>query len=96
MNVCVCPRGFADFECSTSLYKKCFLNITEPAFFKGCSSLPDTPYYLYSVPGYDPCTYLDFTRSYEVKFQVQCNTIDENGLVKMSAERTGYDYRDVV
>lgn len=62
-DVCVCPKGFGDFECSTPVYKKCFLNITEPALYKDCSHLPDTPYYLYSLPGYDPCTYLNFTRS---------------------------------
>ena len=93
-NVCVCPHGFGDFECSTSLYKKCFLNITEPALFEGCSDREDTPHYLYSVPGYDPCFPLNFTRSHEIKFKVQCSALDANGLAQ-SQEAPGYDYRDV-
>lgn len=96
-NVCVCPRGFGDFECSTLLYKKCFINVTEPAFFKGCaSSQRDTPFYLYSITGYDPCEYLDFTKAHEIHFQVHCRTIDESGIATISTEHTGYNYRDVV
>ena len=68
-NVCVCPRGFGDHQCSTKLYKKCMLNITEPAFFQSCADKKkDTPFYIYSLPGYDPCEYFDFTKSYEVKY----------------------------
>lgn len=79
--VCVCPKGYGDFRCSTQLYKKCFINITEPAFYKGCNK-PDTPYYFFSVPGYDPCFYLNFSRSIEVVFNLQCKVIDEKGLNK--------------
>jgi len=35
-NVCVCPKGYGDFQCATQLYQKCLVNITEPAFYKGC------------------------------------------------------------
>ena len=59
-NVCVCPMGYGDYQCSTELYKKCFINITEPAFYAGCKH-PDTPYYFYSIPGYDPCFYINFS-----------------------------------
>ena len=48
-NVCVCPKGFNDYECSTAMYKKCFINITEPAFYAGCPEKKDTVYYLYSI-----------------------------------------------
>ncbi len=65
-NVCVCPQGYTDFECSTPLYKKCFINITEPAFYKQCENQKDTPYYLYSIQGYDPCYYLNFSKSHEI------------------------------
>ena len=54
-NVCVCPKGQSDFECVTASSTKCYLNITNPPFYQGCEDRPDTPYYLYSVPGYSPC-----------------------------------------
>lgn len=89
-NVCVCPRGYGDFQCSTQLYQKCLINITEPAFYQGCSDRQDTPYYLYSIPGYDPCFYLNFTQSQEIKFKLQCKVIDEHGLNDPSTEVAGY------
>jgi hypothetical protein len=69
-NVCVCPKGFNDYECATTMYRKCFVNITDPPFYAGCPDRPDTVQYLYSVPGYDPCFHLNFSRSYEVKYQL--------------------------
>jgi hypothetical protein len=95
-NVCVCPKGFNDFECSTTMYKKCFVNITDPPFYAGCHGKQDTPYYLYSVPGYDPCFYLNFSRSYEVKYQLHCRVINEQGIVDEQTDLTGYKYRDVL
>jgi len=32
-NVCVCPQNMVDFECGTSKPTKCYINITEPAFW---------------------------------------------------------------
>jgi len=82
--------------CATSLYQKCFINITEPAFYQGCREKPDTPYYLYSVPGYDPCHFFDFSKSYEIKYKLECRTISDTGLVNIQeSEMTGYEYRDV-
>lgn len=80
-NVCVCPKGFIDFECATMMYKKCFVNITDPPFYAGCKDRPDTPSYLFSLPGYDPCFPLDFSRSHEIKYQLNCRVIDDRGLV---------------
>ena len=55
-NVCVCPQGAVDYLCATDLYTKCYINITEPAFYKGCENeFEDSFYYLYSVPGFSPC-----------------------------------------
>jgi hypothetical protein len=84
-NVCVCPKGYGDFECSTALYTKCFINITEPAFDKGCKG-NDTPYYLYSIPSYDPCFFLNFSQPYTVVFNLQCRVIDEHGVGSMKTE----------
>lgn len=93
-NVCICPKGFNDFECSTVMYKKCFVNVTDPALYQSCPERPDTPYYLYSLQGYAPCFYLNFSRSYEVKYQLQCRIINEHGIVPQE-EQNGYGYRDV-
>lgn len=95
-NVCVCPKGQSDFECATATYQKCYLNITSPAFYQGCEDREDTPYYLYSVPGYSPCYFLDFTTSYTVEFTINCKTVDQNGLVSVQREEVGYEYRDVI
>lgn len=72
------------------------VNITEPAFYKGCEERPDTPYYLYTIPGYDPCFYLNFSRSQEIKFNLKCKVIDETGLNDPNVESAGYQYRDVI
>jgi hypothetical protein len=53
--VCYCPKGYYDYACSTSTYTKCYLNITNPPFYKGCSEEPDSEYYMFSISGYDPC-----------------------------------------
>ena len=70
-NVCVCPKGQSDFECTTASYQKCYLNITDPMFYKGCEDkFEDSPYYLYSVPGYSPCYFLNFTEPYTIEYWI--------------------------
>ena len=59
--VCICPQGYYNYDCSVALATKCYVNITSPPFYKGCSERPDTPEYMYSIPGYDPCFPLDFS-----------------------------------
>ena len=96
-NVCVCPKGQSDFECYTDSYKKCYLNITNPAFYQGCEDkFEDSPYYLYSVPGYSPCYFLNFTEPYTIEYYMQCKTVDPNGTVEVQREQVGYEYRDVI
>lgn len=48
------------------------------------------------MPGYDPCVYLNFSRSQEVVFNLHCKVIDEHGLNNPNTEAAGYKYRDVV
>ena len=95
-NVCVCPKGKSDFECATASYQKCYLNITDPAFYQGCEDKEDSPYYLYSVPGYSPCYFLNFNETYTVEFYITCRPVDETGLVEVQREEVGYEYRDVI
>lgn len=53
------------------------MNITSPAFYKGCSERADSPYYLYSVPGYDPCFYLDFETVQDIKYLLVCKYVTQ-------------------
>jgi hypothetical protein len=39
---------------------KCYVNVTDPPFYKRCEKA-DTPEYMYSIPGFDPCYPLDFS-----------------------------------
>lgn len=86
--------------CQTALYSKCYLNITNPAFYKGCPNEPDSDYYMFSIRGYDPCPEykIEFTdkAGFDMNFQLICQTIDESGFVDVSTENVGYAYRDVV
>lgn len=34
--VCFCPAGLTGYLCDTFSYNKCYLNVTEPALYKGC------------------------------------------------------------
>ena len=90
----MCPQGYGDFQCETSLYKKCMVNFTEPALHKGCPERPDTPYYLYSVPGYDPCHFFNFSRSYKMKYLIECRSIDEMGQVTTQADQARANLAD--
>lgn len=70
--------------------------MTDPAFYKSCDHIPDSEYYLYSLKGYQPCYFLDFTKSYEVKFRLVCQVLNEQGFSDISTQNLGYTYRDVI
>ena len=97
-NVCVCPQGVVDYVCATEQYTRCYINITEPAFYKGCENeFEDSFYYLYSVPGFSPCFWQNFSSSIDVEFTLNCQLIDTTGLVSMTkGDSIGYPYRDVI
>lgn len=71
-NVCVCPKGVVDYVCETNMYTRCYINITEPAFWEGCEDKEDSFYYLYSVPGFSPCFWYNFSSAIDVEFELQC------------------------
>lgn len=48
------------------------------------------------MPGYDPCFGLNFSRSVEIKVNINCRTLDQKGLTEQSMEKIGYDYRDII
>lgn len=71
-NVCVCPSGAVDYECSNELYTRCYLNVTNPPLYQGCSNNTDSFYYMYSIPGFSPCFFYNFSSSIDVEFEVHC------------------------
>lgn len=79
-NVCVCPKGIVDSECNTDLYTRCYINITDPPFYKGCENeFEDSFYYLYSVPGFSPCFWQNFSSTIDVTFELNCQLIETTG-----------------
>lgn len=97
-DVCYCPSGFTGYLCDTAAFNKCYVNITEPALYKGCSEREDSEYYVYSIHGFDPCFYFDFSKTYTMKFLLQCRAIDEKGIVLENghSEGVGFEYADVI
>ena len=80
------------------MFTQCFVNITDPAVYdtEACrNSQADSDYYKYSIPGFDPCFFFDFSQEYTFKYKLVCKTIDSNGMVSMKPQSMGYDYRDV-
>jgi len=99
-DVCVCPKGTGDWLCATDLYTKCYVNITDPPLYEGCADKPDSAYYLYSVPGFSPCFFFDFTSTtpFNLKYELNCKSVNTTGEMATidENEMTGYQYRDVV
>ena len=99
-NVCVCPYGSVDYLCDTQLYTRCYINITNPPFWKGCDTndFPDSFYYLYSVPGFSPCFWTNFSATLDVEYTLNCMTVGTDGLASTGPRRpdVGYPYRDVI
>ena len=82
------------------MYTKCYVNITEPNLSEGCANKTDSAYYLYSIPGFSPCFFFDFTSKtpFELGYNLNCKQMDTDGQMAAvkETEFTGYQYRDVV
>jgi hypothetical protein len=73
------------------------VNVTNPPFYKTeCQDRADTTYYRYSIAGYDPCSFFDFSKPLTFKFKLYCQVFDETGFIEPNQENIGYKYRDVV
>ena len=70
--------------------------MTNPAFYEGCAGLPDSNYYMYSIPGFDPCHKSDFTQINTINFRIVCKLNDGTGTLILEKENIGYDYRNVL
>ena len=89
-SVCACSPGYTGGLCATVNNQSCFVNITDPPLYAGCS-YPDTDYYLYSLGGFAPCYWYDFTKTYTFQILIQCMMQVPNVLGNL-----GYQYRNVI
>lgn len=68
--------------------------------YEGCSGkYPDSDFYLYSIPGFTPCNFYDFSKKYTIKYKLDCRDISANGGVVVDGghkEGTKYSYADVI
>ena len=81
-NVCVCAPGNTDALCDTEYYTRCYINVTNPPFYRDCAKdHEDSFYYLYSIPGFSPCYPQYFNGTLEVEYTLNCKCIDEDGSI---------------
>jgi hypothetical protein len=51
----------------------CNVTIVDPDFTKPCyGATDDSAYYSYSIPGYDPCHWVDLSSTLEITYQLNC------------------------
>ena len=74
---------------------KCYVNVTDPPFYRRCPQ-PDTPEYMYSIPGFDPCYPQDFSKAKTVSFLINCRQTTTLAALNPTSSNVGYDYRDVL
>ena len=68
------------------------MNVTEPALYKGCKDKPDSDFYVYSISGFDPCNFYDFTKKNTFKFLLNCKPINEKEVVLANGHEEGLGY----
>ena len=96
--VCYCPAGYSDFRCSTKEYTKCYVNMTNPALHEGCKDqYEDSDFYVYSIQGFDPCHFYDFSKEYTFQYQLKCMAVNSQSKVVENGhqEGLGYEYADL-
>ena len=82
----MCQSGFYGLNCETHLYSKCLVNITSPPVHDVTKcEIPqiDSMDYLFSIEGFAPCWYFDFTKSYDIKYKLNCKAIGVDGEVSI-------------
>lgn len=95
----MCQPGNSGADCNaiSTQNQSCFVNITNPPLYKGCNGT-DSDYYMYSLGGYAPCYFYDFTATYRFKLLIQCmaKTYNPTDITNPRVQQVGYAYRDVV
>jgi len=71
----MCAPGHSDVLCATLFNQTCFVNITNPPLYEGCTG-EDSDYYLYSLGGYAPCYFYDFTKTYTFEIKLECKILE--------------------
>ena len=95
---CYCPAGFSDYRCSTKDYNKCYVNFTSPALFEGCKDkFEDSEFYVYSIQGYDPCHFYDFSKKYTFEYELKCLAVNDRMQVVEGGHKAGlgFPYADL-
>ena len=46
--------------------------------------------------GFEPCWFFDFTKSYTLKFKLNCKALDHTGQTDLKEMNVGYSYQDVI
>jgi hypothetical protein len=95
--VCHCPSGFSGVLCQNLLPNQCYVSITDPNLAAGCN-YEDSDQYVYSIPGYDPCNFYDFSKKYTIKFRLICKPSNAQNyvLTDVHPEGPGYAYKNVL
>mmetsp|Transcript_19433 Transcript_19433/g.29870 ORF Transcript_19433/g.29870 Transcript_19433/m.29870 type:complete len:184 (-) Transcript_19433:209-760(-) len=95
--VCECPQGFYGLHCNHVLGVKCFVNLTEPAVYDTSHCEGKDPDYLYSIPGFEPCFFFNFSKAYDFKFKLECRHLTSEGIVPLEqGYEIGAPYKDIV
>ena len=96
--VCVWPQGFYGNVCQHQATMKCYLNITNPPLYKTCNDRPDSFYYMYSIPGFDPCHPISFDEKFTLKYEANCGfkKPGEASAFDREERNYGYDYKHIV
>ena len=59
--------------------------------YKGCTG-GNSEAYVYSIKGFDPCFFYDFTSKTTMKYLLQCRAINSKGIVKEDGHTEGFGY----
>ena len=101
-NACHCPAGYLGAFCEETEANKCYVQFTSPNLAEGCRDQhADGDYYVYSIPGFDPCNFYDFSGNTTLKFQLICKPVElSGGYVKDTPHAegvgAGYGYENVL
>lgn len=76
------------------------VNITDPPVYDPVNQCQvdrkDSLNYVFSIPGFDPCFYFDFEKTYTFEFKLNCKVLNHEGLVELKETSVGYEYKDIV
>ena len=70
---CWCRKDAAGKDWGANLEVACKIQIIEPDFTKPCRNKDfDSAFYTYSIPGYDPCHWIDVNQKLTLTYKLNC------------------------